>query len=227
MKVLIADNDPSWSRFLAEGLRSEGISADRVTNGREALEKAATVDYDVILLDVLMPGLNGYAVLRKLRARGSRAAVLIVTCKGRERDELEGFSSGADDYLVKPIEISRLVARIHAILRRIGVPAGKKGDPYVLQAGELELHVLNREVRKRGKLVDVTKTEFSLLECMMRRPGQVLARPVLCQHLISGDIPATTNIIDAHMKNIRAKIDGRSSKSVIRTVRGVGYAILP
>ena len=227
MKILIADDDQYWSRFLAEGLRNEGIAVDRVSNGRDALEKTKAVVYDAILLDVLMPGLDGYAVLRKLRARGSHTAVLMVTIKGRERDELEGFRSGADDYLVKPVQISRLVARIHAILRRIGNGTQNKGDPFVLRVGPLELHLLNREVRKEGKPVDVTKTEFALLECMMRRARQVLSRPVLCQHLISGDIPATTNIIDAHVKNIRAKIDGDSGKSIIRTVRGVGYALDP
>jgi two-component system response regulator MprA len=202
MKILVADDDQSWSRFLAEGLRSEGMSVKCVSNGREFLGTTAATDYDVILLDVVIAGQSGYAVLRKLRARGNRAAVLIVTAKGRERDELEGFESGADDYLVKPVRLPRLLARMHAVLRRMRPSPEKNADPHVIQTGQLELHPLKREVKKAGRLIPMTKTEFSLLECLIRRPRHVLSRSVLCQHLISGDIPATLNVIDVHVRNI-------------------------
>jgi two-component system response regulator MprA len=225
MKILVADNDWFWCEFLKEGFTNEGFSLDFAANAQETLEKAKSQQYDAILVDPLVLCANGYESLRRLRTSADRSALLMLTNKGQEREELASFENGADDYLVKPLGLHKLVARIHAIHRRLGNSAPKHGNPFVLRGGSLELHILNKEVKKKGKPVEVTKTEFILLECLMRRPGQVFSRPVLCQHLVSGnDIPASTNAIDAHMKNIRAKVDSHSSPSVIRTVRGVGYA---
>ena len=225
MKILIADVDQFWSGILKDGFFNEGFSVDLSSNGNEALEMAKRVDYDVILMDVLLPGLDGFTVIREIRAGGSEAAIIMVSREGRDLDELEGFKCGIDDYMVKPIALPKLIARIHAIQRRKGKSADKGVDPFLLRAGPLELHVLKREVKVGGKRVHMTRTEFDLLERFMRQPGRVLCRSVLVRELISGDISASSNSIETHVKNVRIKIDGGSKKSLIRTIRGVGYAL--
>jgi len=225
MKILLADADERFSQNLQQGLSSSGFRVDLTMSGTEALKRATGGAYDAILLEVNLPGLDGYEVLRRLRAAGSRAAILIVTTKGQERDKLQGLNYGADDYLVKPVLLSELVARIRAILRRIEDRGGKRADPFHLRAGPLALHILKHEAKRDGKRLPLTKTEFALLECLMRRPGQVLSRPTLAKLLISGDIEATTNVLEVHVKNLRDKIDGQSDQSLIRTIRGFGYAL--
>lgn len=241
MKLLLAEDDKDLCAFAREGLIREGFAVDVARNGQEAVDLASERQYDVILLDVMMPELDGFAVLKTLRSRGYQGAVLLATCKGQERDKLKGLNSGADDYIVKPYLLSELTARIRSILRRTSLGPGKIIQDAVLKAGVLELDLLKREVKKSGKPVSLTKREFELLEYLMRRPGQVISQAVLAQHLTSVDYEAQTNTIEVHIKNLRAKIDakfgdpahgrrGSPSKepeggSLIRTVRGFGYSL--
>jgi two-component system copper resistance phosphate regulon response regulator CusR len=225
MRILVVDDDASFSQLLRDGLSAKGFHVDLAFNGKEALQKAIGITYDIILLDVLLPEIDGYTVLKKLRAMECAAAVLMVSFKDQEGDKLRGFASGADDYLVKPVRINELIARIRAILRRIGETRLMQDDPFLFKAGPLVLDLLRHEARKNGKPISMTKTEYSLLECLIRRPGQVIRRPILAKQLVSGDIEATANVIDVHIKNLRCKIDGRAEKSLIRTIRGVGYLL--
>ena len=225
MKLLLVEDDKDISDFIHEGLAREGIAVSRVADGKSALEIAGEEDFDIILLDVMMPELDGYQVLKKLRSQGNQTPVLMITCKGQERDKLQGFNSGADDYIVKPFVLSEVIARIRAILRRMDKSPAKGTHATLLKAGDIQLDLLKREAKRGGKPVELTKKEFDLLECFMRRPGQVLSQTVLNQHLTQHDFATSTNTIEVHIKNLRAKIDGKSGKSFLRTVRGCGYAL--
>jgi len=225
MRLLLVEDNPDLSSFTQEGLSREGFSVDVAPDGQSALDQATEETYDVILLDVMMPHVDGFTVLKKLRAQGYRGAILLVTCKGQERDKLNGLNSGADDYIVKPFLMTELVARIRAVLRRTTTGNVKAGPATVLKAGELALDLLKREARRGKNLLSLTKKEFDLLECFMRRPGQVLSQTVLSQHLTGNDFSSNTNVIEVHIKNLREKIDGKNGDSLIRTVRGCGYSL--
>jgi len=225
MKVLIADDDAIWNCLLGERLSHAGFKVNAAFNGHEALDQARTGDYDAVLLDVVMPRMDGHAVLRELRASGSRAAVLMVTCKDEEEDKLRAFAGGADDYLVKPVRVPEIVARIRAILRRIGAGIQKRPGVLILHSGSLEMDPLGRIVRKNGKVIHLTKTEFAFLETLMRRPGQIVPGYILNEHLAGSDMAPDAVTIRVHIKNLRRKIGGRTSRSRIRTIRGMGYAL--
>jgi len=223
MRLLLVEDDKDLSDFVREGMAREGFVVDVVGDGEKALDQSEVASYDVVLLDVMIPKQDGFSVLKSLRARGFKGAVLLVTCKGQEKDKLQGFSSGADDYIVKPFLLTELIARVRAVLRRTSGTQSVKGA--VLKAGELQMDLLKHEVKKAGKPITLTKKEFNLLECFMRRPGQVLSQAVLTQQLSSSEIDSQTNVIEVHVKNLRAKIDAKSGPSLIRTVRGCGYAL--
>jgi len=225
MRLLVVDDDKDLSEFVREGLTREGFAVDLVGDGQEAVDLVAERDFDVIVLDVMMPKIDGFSVLKTIRLRGYRGAVILATCKGQEKDKLEGLNSGADDYIVKPFLLTELVARIRAILRRTGGTGAKVIKGSVLKAGSLEMDLLKHEVKKSGKLVNLTKKEFELLEYLMRRPGQVLSQEVLSQHLSNTNFESGTNTVEVHIKNLRSKIDSKSGNSLIRTVRGCGYAL--
>ncbi len=225
MRVLVVEDDRELCEVMQEGLAREGFQVDRASSGQEALERATGSAYDVILLDVMIPRPDGYAVLAQLRKQGNRSAILMVTSRGEEKDKLKGLSGGADDYLVKPFLLTELVARIRAISRRIscrsGAPAGER-----LRAGDIEMDLLRREVRRAGQALSLTRTEFNLLELFLRNPGQVLSPSVLAQRLSLG-AAASPNALEVHIKNLRGKIDRPPSPSLIRNVRGSGYVFDP
>lgn len=225
MRLLLVEDDKDLSDFVREGMSREGFIVDTVSDGDQALRQAEEADYDVVLLDVMLPKQDGFAVLKSLRARGYKGAVLLTTCKGQERDKLQGLNNGADDYIVKPFLLTELIARVRAVLRR----TGGSGHPIVkgslLKAGDLQMDLLKHEVRKAGRAVLLTKKEFDLLECFMRRPGQVLSQSVLGQSLSSSEINSHTNVVEVHIKNLRAKLDPKTGPSLIRTIRGCGYAL--
>lgn len=225
MRLLLVEDDKDLSDFVREGMSREGFVVDSVSNGQKAILQLDEADYDVVLLDVMMPGMDGFAVLKTLKQKGFKGAVLLVTCKGQERDKLEGLNSGADDYIVKPFLLSELIARVRAVLRRTmgaGLLPAKGSE---LEVNDLHMDLLKREVKKSGKTVALTKKEFDLLECLMRRPGQVLSQSVLNQQISNADFDSQTNVIEVHIKNLRAKIDNKTGPSRIRTVRGCGYAL--
>jgi DNA-binding response OmpR family regulator len=225
MRLLLVEDDKELCEFAREGLAREGFAVDMAVDGQEAVELAMERGYDVILLDVMMPKLNGFAALRTLRARGYQGAVLMATSKGHEKDKLEGLNNGADDYIVKPYLITELVARVRAVLRRTAGPKGKVAYGSVLKAKNIELDLIKHEATNGGKPLSLTKREFELLEYFMRWPSQVLSQEVLAQHLTKANFDTHTNSIEVHIKNLRKKIGTTSGKSLIRTVRGCGYAL--
>jgi len=225
MRLLLVEDDRDLSDFVREGMSREGFIVDTVADGDEALRQAEEAEYDVVLLDVMIPKQDGFAVLKSLRARGFKGAILLATCKGQERDKLQGLNNGADDYIVKPFLLTELTARVRAVLRRTGGNSGPVAKGSLLKAGDLQLDLLKREVRKAGKTVLLTKREFDLLECFMRRPGQVLSQSVLSQSLSNSEVYSNTNVVEVHIKNLRSKIDSKNKDSLIRTVRGCGYAL--
>jgi two-component system, OmpR family, copper resistance phosphate regulon response regulator CusR len=225
MRLLLVEDEKDLREFAHEGLVREGFTVDVAKDGQEAIDLAMERPYDVVLLDVMMPRLDGFSALRTLRTRGFKGAILMTTSKGQERDKLSGFHGGADDYLVKPYLLTELVARIRAVVRRMTPSGGKMTQATLIKVGPLEMDVLKHEVKRGGKLLSLTKKEFELLEYMMCRPSQVLSQKVLAQHLTSAEYDAQTNTIEVHIKNLRSKIDAKSGPSLIRTVRGYGYAL--
>lgn len=219
MRLLLADDDKDLSEFVREGLVREGFVVDAADNGTKALELALAHPYNVMLLDVMIPELDGLSVLKRLRQKGYRGAILLVTCKGQERDKLEGFNNGADDYVVKPFLLSELIARVRAAARRAS-PTGP-----ILVAGGVSIDVSRRECRRGDKVIPLTKKEFDLLECFMRRPGEVISQAVITQQVFHADFNTSSNTVEVHIKNLRSKLDIKSAKSVLRTVRGCGYAL--
>jgi len=224
MRILLAEDDRDLSYFIQEGLIQAGFAVELAHNGKEAYELAIQYKYDLILLDIMMPEMNGHEVLQRLRRQGNKAAIIMLTCKGHENDKLLGFNGGADDYLVKPFLLSELVARIRAIIRRT-ITSTQSDRSSLLKCGDLQMDLLKREVRRRGKMIKLTKKEFDLLECLMRQAGQVISQAILAQHLSQIDFGTQTNAIEVHVKNLRSKIDPHFSRSLIRTVRGCGYAL--
>jgi DNA-binding response OmpR family regulator len=224
MKLLLVEDDRDLSEFVKEGLEREGFSVDVARDGRDALEHVTNFTYDVVLLDVMMPQMDGLSVLKKLRSRGHRTAIILVTCKGQERDKLEGLNNGADDYVVKPFLLTELVARIRAVLRRTGQSARQPAAGSILKHKDLQMDLLKREVRRGGRTVVLTKKEFDLLEYFIRHPGQIYSQTTLAQKLSQVDFNTSTNFVEVHIKNLRAKLDGKG-RSVIRTVRGCGYGL--
>jgi len=225
MKVLLVEDDRDLSEFVQEGLQREGFAVDVARDGQQAIDEAQHSTYDIVLLDVMMPGLDGIEVLRTLRRRGFKGGVLMATSKGLEKDKLLGLNSGADDYIVKPFLLSELVARIRAILRRTTASVSAPSPSTLLEAGNLTMDLLRREVKNGKKVLSLTKKEFDLLEYFLRRPGQVLSQQVLSQHLSQTDFNTTTNVVEVHIKNLRRKMDSPAGPSLIRTVRGCGYAL--
>jgi len=225
MRLLLVEDDKDLCEFVQEGLSREGFAVDIAGDGQEALDLTAERGYDVIILDVMMPKMNGFVVLKTLRARGHHGAVLLATCKGQEKDKLEGLNNGADDYIVKPFLLTELVARIRAVLRRTAAPASKTIHGSIIKANGLEMDLMKREVKKAGKPLTLTKKEFELLEYFLRHPNQVLSQEVLMQHLTKANFDTQTNTIEVHIKNLRKKIDPKSGQSLIRTVRGCGYSL--
>jgi two-component system alkaline phosphatase synthesis response regulator PhoP len=225
VKVLIADDDPIWNRFLGDQLSDAGFWVNSAYSGREAVDQVRTGDYDVVLLDVLMPEMDGHAVLQQLRSSGNYAAILMVTCKNVEKDKIRALASGADDYLVKPVCVPELVARINAVLRRITNSNRRSTDHFVLRAGPFELDPFQKIVRKKGRDIHLTNTEFTFLELLMRRPGQVISARALDKHLANSEIVSDPTTIRVHITNLRRKLDDRRGNSCIRAVRGIGYSL--
>jgi DNA-binding response OmpR family regulator len=226
VRLLLVEDDKDLRDFVREGMAREGFVVDSVADGESAVLQAQQAAYDVIVMDVMMPRMDGFAALKSLRSGGYKGAVLLVTCRGQERDKLQGLNSGADDCLVKPFLLSELIARVRAVLRRTtegSSPKAIKGSS--LKVGDLQMDLLKREVTKKGQLLSLTKREFDLLECFLRRPGQVLSQNVLGQHLSQADFSSHTNVVEVHIMNLRAKIDDKSGPSRIRTIRGCGYAL--
>ena len=222
MRVLVVEDEDRIAEFVRNGLSEHGYAVDVARDGGEALDWADIADFDVIVLDVMLPVRNGVDVCRTLRMRGLRTPILMLTARDAVEDRVLGLDSGADDYLVKPFAFAELVARLRALTRREPQVRGP-----VLHLGDLVLDSTTREVTRGGRLVDVTTKEYTLLQYLMRNPNQVLTRTMIAEHVWNYDFDNVTNVIDVHIRNLRRKIDYPFPAKLIHTVRGAGYRISP
>jgi two-component system OmpR family response regulator len=217
----LIEDDPQAAAFIVKGLMQSGHLADHAPNGRDGLMVAASAVYDVMIIDRMLPGIDGLSVVRTLRSMGNHTPVLVLSALGDVDDRVEGLKAGGDDYLVKPFAFSELLARLEALARRkdATVPATR------LAVGDLEMDLLARIVRRAGQAIDLKPREFRLLEVLMRNAGQVVTRTMLLERVWDYHFDPQTNVIDVHMSRLRNKIDKDFSTALIHTVRGAGYMI--
>jgi two-component system OmpR family response regulator/two-component system copper resistance phosphate regulon response regulator CusR len=218
--VLIVEDDVVLGKVLKKGLAETGHACTWSRSGKQGLELAAGQQYDVVVLDLMLPDLSGLDVLEQLRGKGVRVPVLVLTARGSVDDRVAGLNAGADDYLVKPFAFAELTARLEAVCRRSATRPST-----VLRAGPLLLDLATRRVTRGEKEIELTPTEFSLLEFLMRYTGQVVTRKMLCEHLWESDWEGVTNVIEVHITRLRAKIDRGFGEPLIHTIRGRGYVL--
>lgn len=222
-RILVIDDDVELCSLVSEYLEAEGFQVDCVTNGEQGLERSTAGDHVLAVLDVMLPGMNGFDVLRRIRST-SRLPVLLLTARGQDVDRIVGLEIGADDYLPKPFNPRELVARIRAILRRTKSGERSPATPEVLCVGDVELDPATRIVRQSGKPVDLTSVEFNLLEVLLREAGRVVTRERLVNAVLSRKFSPFDRSIDMHVSKVRKKLgDSEGAPEHIKTVRGVGY----
>ena len=220
MRVLLVEDEARIADFIARGLSEQGYAVDVAPDGEEAVDWTDVAEFDVIVLDVMLPGLSGIEVCSLLRDRGHRVPILMLTARDAVEDRVRGLDSGADDYLVKPFAFAELLARLRALTRREPVVLGS-----VIQVGDLKLDTTTWEASRQGTEVELTTKERHLLEYLMRHPNQVLTRTMISEHVWNYDFDNATNVIDVHIRNLRRKIDDPFSAKLIQTVRGAGYRL--
>ena len=219
MRVLVIEDDRDTLDFIVRGLEEGGHLADRADNGKEGLFLALERSYDVMVIDRMLPGLDGMSIVQTLRSEGKRTPILILSTLGEVDDRVEGLHKGADDYLVKPFAFSELVARLEALIRR----GDGQSVETRLQVGDLEMDLLTRQVRRAGRVIELQPREFRLLEYLMRHHGQVVTRTMLLEKVWDYHFDPQTNVIDVHVSRLRRKIDKDFDYPLIHTVRGTGY----
>jgi len=220
MRILLAEDEHKVASFIQRGLEAEQYVVDAVYDGAAALERATDGEYDLLILDVMLPIRDGLAVLKEIRARKLSLPVLLLTARDTVADKVAGLDSGADDYLTKPFAFEELVARVRALLRR-GGPA----TAAILTLADLRLDPVTREVTRAGKRIELTAKEYALLEFFLRRAGQVVSRAVIAHHVWGVDFDTFTNVIDVYVNYLRKKIDADFEPKLLHTVRGVGYVL--
>lgn len=221
MKLLIVEDEPKTGDYLQQGLREAGFAVELATNGPDGLHLALEGDHDLLILDVMLPGLNGWQLLQRLREQGRQVPVLFLSARDQVEDRVKGLELGADDYLVKPFSFAELLARVRTIVRR-----GRSGaEATVLQVADLELDLLRRRVSRGGKRIDLTAKEFGLLELLLRRQGEVLPRSLIASQVWDMNFDSDTNVIEVAVRRLRAKIDDGFEPKLIQTVRGMGYVL--
>ena len=220
MKILIVEDEQKTGDYLKQGLSEAGFMVDLVRDGLDGMHLALTGDYDLVVLDVMLPGLNGWQVLQRIRQGGKQMPVLFLTARDQIEDRVKGLELGADDYLVKPFAFSELLARVRTLLRR-----SKTNEPQLLQAADLELDLLRRRVTRAGKRIDLTAKEFALLELLLRRQGEVLPRSLIASQIWDMNFDSDTNVVEVAIRRLRTKMDVNFDKPLLHTVRGMGYVM--
>ena len=221
VKILIVEDEAKTGNYLRQGLREAGFTVELANNGEEGLHLALQGDHHLLILDVMLPGMNGWQVLQNLRRQGKEMPVLFLTARDQVEDRIKGLELGADDYLVKPFSFAELLARVRTILRR-----GRSGtEATILQVADLVLDLLRRRVTRGGIRIDLTAKEFGLLELLMRRKGEVLPRSLIASQVWDMNFDSDTNVIEVAVRRLRAKIDDGFDSKLIQTVRGMGYVL--
>ncbi len=224
MRVLVVEDERKLAGLMARALEGERYAVDIAYDGDEAIERAGSGVYDLIVLDVMLPGRSGIEVCRWLRGHDIVTPVLLLTARDDVEDKVEGLDAGADDYLTKPVAFEELFARLRALQRRATSQAAV-GQPTELRVGDLVLDLMRHEARRGGRRINLTTREFALLEFLMRNPDRPLSRTHIITRVWPDDAVATNNVVDTYIHYLREKIDSGSSRPLLRTVRGVGYAI--
>jgi two-component system copper resistance phosphate regulon response regulator CusR len=221
MKILIIEDELKTGSYLKQGLSEAGFVVDLLRDGLDGMHLAVSEHYDLVILDVMLPTLDGWRVLQGLRSAGKELPVLMLTARDRVEDRVKGLELGADDYLIKPFAFAELLARVRTLLRR----GGKFNEPDLLRAADLELNLLRRRVTRGGRKIDLTAKEFALLELLLRRKGEMLPRSLIASQVWDMNFDSDTNVIEVAMRRLRAKIDDDFEPKLIRTVRGMGYVL--
>jgi len=220
MRILVVEDDRKVASFVCRALEEAGYAVDVARTGSEGLTLAADRVHDLVILDVLLPEMNGFQVLRTLRQQGVKTPVLLLTARDAVEDKVRGLDSGADDYLTKPFAVEEMLARVRALLRR-----GDSAQSALLTVGDLVLDPATRTVSRDGNRIDLTTREFALLEYFMRHPGQVLTRTMIAEHVWNYNFDTMTNVIDVYVNYLRKKLDAGNGPRLLHTVRGVGYVL--
>ncbi len=221
MRVLVIEDDNDVASYLNKGLKESGYVVDVCENGKSGLHMAKSEDYDLLIVDRMLPEIDGLTVIKTLRGEGLKTPVLVLSALGEVDDRVQGLRAGGDDYLVKPFSFSELLARIEALLRR----SQQQDVITTLQVHDLEMDLLARTVKRSGQSIDLQPREFRLLEYFMRNPGQVLTRTMLLEKVWDYHFDPQTNVIDVHISRLRAKIDKDFETHLLHTVRGAGYVL--
>ncbi|MBL0319402.1 MAG: response regulator transcription factor [Alphaproteobacteria bacterium] len=222
MRILVIEDDESHAQFITEGLKQAGHVVDRAKDGMDGLFLATEEKYDVLVVDRMIPKLDGLAVIQTLRSAGNKTPVLVLSSLSKVEERIKGLRAGGDDYLVKPFEFGELIARVEALARRA---TPEQAEQALLRIGELEMNLITREIRRSGHKIDLQNKEFRLLEFLMRRPDQVVTRTMMLEGVWDFHFSPNTNLIDAQMSKLRLKVDKPFAKPLIRTVKGAGYKI--
>lgn len=222
MKILVVEDEPKAGDYLRQGLSEAGFVVDLARDGLDGMHLGTSGDYDLVVLDVMLPGMNGWQVVQALRRAGKEMPVLFLTARDQVEDRVRGLELGADDYLIKPYAFAELLARVRTLLRR-----GKAREPETLRVADLELDPLRRRVVRAGRRIDLTAKEFALLELLLRRRGEVLPRSLIASQVWDMNFDSDTNVIEVAVRRLRAKVDDEFEPKLIRTVRGMGYVLEP
>lgn len=221
MRILIVEDEPKTGDYLRQGLSEAGYVVDLVRDGRDGLHLALEGEYDLVILDVMLPGLDGWQVLAALRRKDPDLPVLFLTARDQVEDRVKGLELGADDYLIKPFAFAELLARVRTLLRR----GRAANEPTVLRAADLELDLLRRRVLRGGRRIELTAKEYALLELFMRRRGEVLPRSLIASSVWDMNFDSDTNVVDVAVRRLRLKVDEGFEPRLIQTVRGMGYVL--
>lgn len=218
MNILVVEDEKEVAGFIRKGLEEQGFQVEVCHDGNEAFAWTATRSYDVVVLDIMLPGRDGLSILRSLRKKRNAVPVILLTARSELEERIEGLDLGADDYLTKPFYVEELVSRIRAVVRRTS------GDQLsILQAGDITVNLISREVCRGENAIRLTAREFGLLEYLMRSPGRVYTRTQIIEHVWGYDFDPNTNLVDVYIKRLRTKLRGNSDDEFLETVRGVGY----
>jgi two-component system copper resistance phosphate regulon response regulator CusR len=220
MRILVVEDEEKVSRFIVRGLLAERFAVDAAKDGNAGLELATEYQYDLIILDLMLPGMSGTDILRRVRRNNPNVPVLVLTARDALFSKVENFEAGADDYLTKPFAFTELLLRVKALLRR-----GPVSRADALHVGDLELDRLSQKVKRAGRRIELTSKEYALLEYLMVNAGRVLSRTMIIEHVWDQSFDGATNIVDVYVRHLRNKVDDPYDSKLIRTVRGVGYSI--
>ncbi|HET7756259.1 MAG TPA: response regulator transcription factor [Steroidobacteraceae bacterium] len=221
MRILLVEDEKKLSDLVARALRAERYAVDVAADGESGWQKAESCDYDLIMLDLMLPNLSGQELLRRIRRRNQQVPILILTARDATEEKVANFEAGADDYLTKPFAFAELLMRVKALLRR-----GPVARASVLRVGDLEVDRFTQQVKRGGRKIELTPKEYALLEYLAASPGRVFSRTMIIEHVWDQSFEGLTNIVDVYVRHLRSKVDDPFPAKLIRTVRGVGYGLI-